>query len=185
VNQDELVRRAQAGDHDAFCELATRVVGRLRGTARLILRDGAVADDAVQDALVAAWRHLPELRDPARLDAWLHRLLVRSCYRHARQGRRRYTTEIPLLPSHDAAVGDQVGGVALRDQLERAFRRLTHEQRTVLTLVYFADLPIDDVAGALGLPVATARSRMYRAMDALRSALAADERQPMLQGSAR
>jgi RNA polymerase sigma factor (sigma-70 family) len=93
--------------------------------------------------------------------------------------------EIPLLPSHDAAAGDALGAVALRDQLERAFRRLTPEQRAVLTLVYFADLPIDDVASALDLPVATARSRMYRAMEALRGAIAADDRQPVALGGAR
>ena len=77
----DLVERAMAGDHDAFSELARVSIGRLYATARLILRDDGRAEDATQEALVAAWRDLSALRDPDRFDAWLHRLLVRACYR--------------------------------------------------------------------------------------------------------
>jgi RNA polymerase sigma-70 factor (ECF subfamily) len=79
----ELVERAMAGDHDAFATLAQRVVTRLYGVARLIVRDSDRAKDATQEALVAAWRELPTLRDPERFDAWVGRLLVRVCYREA------------------------------------------------------------------------------------------------------
>jgi RNA polymerase sigma-70 factor, ECF subfamily len=181
--RDELVRRAQAGDHEAFCELAQSVIGRLRGTARLILRDTARADDAVQDVLVAAWRNLPALREPAKLDAWLHRLLVNACHRSAGRDRRRRITEIPLLPGHDRPSADQIGAVALRDQLERAFTRLTPDQRSVLTLIYYVDLPLADVATVLGIPLGTAKSRVNRAMDALRGSLAAEDRVvPIIEG---
>jgi RNA polymerase sigma-70 factor (ECF subfamily) len=180
MSLDELVRRAQGGDHDAFCALAGLVVGRMRGTARLILRDVGLADDAVQDALVAAWQHLPQLRDPARLDAWLHRLLVRACHRSARRDRRRNLIEIPLLADHDPSAADSSSSFAVRDELARAFGQLTPEHRTVLSLVFFADLKMEDVATALGVPLSTARSRCYRAMEALRSVLAADERRPVM-----
>ena len=88
--RQDLVRRAMAGDHDAFSELARVSIGRLYAIARLILRDDQRAEDATQEALVAAWRDLSGLRDPDRFDAWVHRLLVRACYREARRGRRRW-----------------------------------------------------------------------------------------------
>ena len=87
--QRDLVERAMARDHDAFDELARISIGRLYVVARLILRDEAKAEDATQEALVAAWTHIAGLRDPDRFDAWLHRLLVRSCYREAGRSKRR------------------------------------------------------------------------------------------------
>ena len=92
----DLVERAMAGDHDAFSELARISIGRLYATARLILRDDGRAEDATQEALVAAWRDLSALRDPDRFDAWLHRLLVRACYREIRRGRHRWTIEVEV-----------------------------------------------------------------------------------------
>lgn len=79
MDQRAFVERARQGDHDAFAELARRAVVRLDGAARLIVRDPELARDAVQDALIRAWRDLPGLRDPGRFDAWLHRLTVHTC----------------------------------------------------------------------------------------------------------
>ena len=79
MDQRDLVERAQRGDHDAFAALAGAAVARLDAAARLILRDRELARDAVQDAMVRAWRDLPGLRDPDRFDAWLHRLTVNAC----------------------------------------------------------------------------------------------------------
>src|SRR5262245_34737310 len=89
----DVVERAMAGDHDAFADLARASIARLFSAARLILRDDARAEEATQEALVAAWRDLPSLRDPDRFEAWLHRLLVRACYREARRERRRWMIE--------------------------------------------------------------------------------------------
>jgi RNA polymerase sigma-70 factor (ECF subfamily) len=174
--QNELVRRAQQGDHEAFGTLVHGVISRLYATSRLILRDADRAEDAVQDALVEAWRDIRGLRDPDRLDAWLHRLLVRACYRAASRDRRRRVVEIPLAFDHDAPVADGLASIGLRDQLERAFDRLSTEHRTILVLAYFADLSLADTAAVLGIPVGTAKSRLHRATEALRAALAADER---------
>ena len=74
-----MVERARRGDRDAFGQLAAADLGRLYAVAHLILGAGEPARDAVQDALLHAWRGLPGLRDVARYDAWQHRLLVRSC----------------------------------------------------------------------------------------------------------
>ena len=81
--QRELVIRAQGGDVEAFSTLTAGRSGRLLAAARLILRQDDRAADAVQDALLQAWIDLRSLRDPDRFDAWLHRLLVRACYRAA------------------------------------------------------------------------------------------------------
>jgi DNA-directed RNA polymerase specialized sigma24 family protein len=79
VDQRELIDRAKRGDHDAFAELVDGALRRLDAAARLILRDPDLAQDAVQESLIRAWRDLPGLRDPARFDAWLHRLTVNAC----------------------------------------------------------------------------------------------------------
>ena len=81
VMQRDLVERARRGDHDAFAELAGAAISRLDATAWLILRDPDQAKDAVQNALVRAWRDLPTLRDPDRFDAWLHRLRRQRLHR--------------------------------------------------------------------------------------------------------
>jgi len=86
--QVELVERARSGDHDAFAVLAKESFGRLYGAAKLILRDQDRAQDAVQEALVLAWKHVRAIRDPQAWDAWLYRLTVRACYRLARSARR-------------------------------------------------------------------------------------------------
>ena len=96
--QRDLVERAIAGDHGAFSELARVSVGRLFVVARLILRDDARAEDATQEALVAAWQRLAGLRDPDRFEAWLHRLLVHACYREAGRDKRRRSFEVQVDP---------------------------------------------------------------------------------------
>jgi RNA polymerase sigma factor (sigma-70 family) len=107
----------------------------------------------------------------------LHRLLVRACHRQLRAERGRWATELELDPATAAgALSDRTDAIANRDEIERVFRRLTGEQRTILTLVYFADLTLPDVADVLGIPLGTAKSRLHRSMAAVRAALAADRR---------
>ena len=141
------------------------------------------AEDATQEALAAAWRRLPGLRDPDRFEAWLHRLLVNACYREARRGRRRGSIEIhvdPLaMPEASEATGLDID-LAVRDQLERGFRRLDVDQRTVLVMHYYLGFSLDDAAEVLGVPPGTVRSRLHRAIDAMRAALEADARMPII-----
>jgi RNA polymerase sigma-70 factor (ECF subfamily) len=82
-----------------------------------------------------------------------------------------------LRPSDAPVVADGVTHLALRDQIERGFRRLSPEQRAVLVLHHFVGLSDHDAADALGIPVGTMKSRLNRATAALRAALEADERQ--------
>jgi RNA polymerase sigma factor (sigma-70 family) len=180
MGQQELVARAQRGDHEAFCALVHGALGRLYGTARLILHDSEHAEDAVQEALIAAWRDIRGLRDPDRLEAWLHRLVVRSCYRLAERERRHVVRVYPILDSDAPQEADDTGLVAERARLGWAFGELTPQQRAILVLVYYADLPLNEAATALGIPLGTAKSRLHRACRALRAVLEADERSPLL-----
>lgn len=173
--QRDLVERAMTGDHDAFSELTRVSVGRLLVVARLILHDDASAEDATQEALVAAWRHIHGLRDPDRFDAWLHRMLVNACYREARRTRTRHVREVQL-PALDLPAPDPTGRLLDHDQLDRGFRRLAVDQRAVLVLYYYLGLRPEEAAVVLGVPAGTVRSRLQRAMTQMRAALDADAR---------
>jgi RNA polymerase sigma-70 factor, ECF subfamily len=172
--QRDLVLLARAGDHEAFTALIGGAIDHLYAVARLIVRDDDRARDAVQDALLRAWTGLPGLHDPDRFDAWLHRLLVHACYRAAGLERSRRIVEIHV--DVDGASRDAQGSLALRDQLERGFLRLSPDQRAVLVLHYYLDLTDAAAAEALSIPVGTLKSRLNRATQALRAALQANER---------
>jgi RNA polymerase sigma-70 factor (ECF subfamily) len=141
------------------------------------LRDLDLAEDATQQALLAIWRDLPQLRDPANFDAWSYRLLVRACYAEGRK-ERRWSPQLHLLPAEPATQVDRSGSVIDRDQLERGFRRLSIDHRAVVVLHHYLDWPLDRVADTLGIPVGTGRSRLHHAMRGLRAALDADARPP-------
>ncbi|HEX5579059.1 MAG TPA: RNA polymerase sigma factor [Candidatus Limnocylindria bacterium] len=171
----ELVIRAQHGDEGAFASLAVAVGDRLHAVAHRILRDIDLAEDATQQALLAIWRDLPQLREPARFEAWSYRLLVRACYAEGRKSRRS-GTNLRLLPASEPMAADELATVADRDQLERGFRRLSIDHRAVVVLHHYLDLSLSDVADALGIPEGTVRSRLHHAMRGLRAALDADAR---------
>jgi RNA polymerase sigma-70 factor (ECF subfamily) len=178
-----LVTQAQSGDEEAFASLAVAAGDRLHAVAHRILRDTALAEDATQQALLAIWRDLPTLRDPARFDAWSYRLLVRACYAEARRTRH-WAPNLRLLADGEPGQTDASASLADRDQLERGFRRLSVDHRAVVVLHHYLDMPLDRVADALGVPVGTARSRLHYAMRALRAALDADAR-PVARGAVR
>lgn len=176
----ELVTRAQQGDESAFADIAYAIGDRLFAVAHRILRDVDLAEDATQQAVVAIWRQLPGLRDPARFEAWSYRVLVNACYAQAR-AERRWSPSLRVLETDDAG-GDPQLSVADRDQLERGFRRLPPEQRAVLVLQHYLDLTLPQIADALGVPIGTVRSRLHYARRSMRAALEADAR-PALSGS--
>jgi RNA polymerase sigma-70 factor, ECF subfamily len=176
--QAELVIRARSGDREAFSQLATASFDQLFRTARLILRDDDRASDAVQEALLSAWLHIRAVREPERFEAWLRRLLVRACYREARGMGRRRVMEIQISPLDAPVTEDAQAVIARRDQLERGFRRLTSEQRTVLVVHHYLGLADLEAAVVLDVPLGTYKSRLNRASTALRAALEADSRTP-------
>jgi RNA polymerase sigma-70 factor (ECF subfamily) len=171
----DLVARAQGGDKEAYAILASGIADRYLAVARRILRDFDLAEDATQQALLSIWRDLPQLRDPARFEAWSYRLLVRACYAEGRK-ERRWAPNLRLLPADEPMAASGIDAVADRDQLERGFRRLSLEHRTVVVLRHYLDLPIERVAEIIGTPLGTANSRLHYAMRGMRAALDADAR---------
>ena len=173
MDQQAIVERAQQGDHDAFAVLVDVAIARLDAAARLILRDRELARDAVQEALIRAWRDLPGLRDPARFDAWLHRLTVNACLDLARRRRRR-PIEVEITPIDRPATSDVAGTLLDREAVDEALRRLDPEHRAVVALHYLLGMPLPEVAAALAIPHGTAKSRLHYALVALRVSVEAE-----------
>lgn len=171
----DLVQAAQRGDREAFAILARTHGDRLYAIAQRILRDAGLAEDALQQALISAWRELPNLRDPEKFIAWATRLLVHECYAEARR-RSRMTSSIRLLPADGPAAPDDISGFIDRDQLERGFRRLPDDQRAVLVMHHYLGLEPAEIAETLGVPAGTVRSRLHYAHRAMRAVLEADDR---------
>ena len=169
------------GDREAFGVLVVHTSDRLYAIATRILRDTELAEDALQGALLTAWRQLPTLRDPDRFDAWVRRLLVHACYAEARR-QRSWAANVRVLPVDGPAAPDMLVSVADRDALDRAFRRLTIEQRAVFVLHHHVGLPLVEIAETLGVPAGTARSRLHYATRALRAAVEADAAPVQSQG---
>lgn len=170
----DLVVQAQGGDHAAFERLALAVSDRVHGIAFNILRDRDAAEDATQQTLLAVWRDLPQLRDPARFEAWVYRIAVRACHAEARRTRRWLSVVTPW-PSDGPTISDtDLEAVADRDQFDRAFRRLSVDQRTVIVLHHYLGLTIEQVAETVGVSDGTVKSRLSRACARLRTALEID-----------
>ena len=176
----ELVEQARKGDRDAFAVLVHQVSGSLFAVAQRIMRDQSLAEDALQNALVLAWRRLPHLRDAERFEAWIHRILVHACYDESQRSRQ-WTANVRVLPVDGPTTPDGTDRVVDRDELERAFRRLPVEQRAVFVLHHYLGLPLVEVAELLEIPAGTARSRLHYALIGLRAALTADA-EPLVHG---
>ena len=164
---------ARRGDREAFTVLVHQVSDVLYAVAFRILRDPGLAEDALQNALVLAWRRLPHLRDAERFEAWIHRILVHACYDESQRSRQ-WTANVRVLPVDGPSTPDESATVADRDELERAFRRLPIDQRAVFVLHHYLGLPLVEIAELLGIPAGTARSRLHYATHGLRDALIGD-----------
>jgi RNA polymerase sigma-70 factor, ECF subfamily len=173
--ETELIERARHGDREAFGRLIAPRAPSLLATAQRILRDLDAAEDVTQDALVTAWTKLRRLRDPQRFDGWLRRILVHACYDECRRRRVVRVHAGELRPDDEAGEAD-LEAVTERDGVERAFRRLTAEQRAILVLRFYLALRPAEIAADLGIPVATVRTRLFHACRAMRAAVEADAR---------
>ncbi len=176
-----LVERARSGDRDAFDALVRSRIDAVYRTSLAILGDAADAADAVQETFISAWRHRDALRDPDFFDAWLGRINLNACRGQLRRRRRTKVREIALL---DPADGDEPASrerplddrTADADAFDRAFARLSIDDRAVLVLHHLQERPVAEIAAALGAPAGTIKSRLHRARAALESALAKESR---------
>ena len=167
MDQRTLVERAREGDRDAFATLVRPAGAQLDAAARLILRDRELARDAVQEALIRAWRDLPGLRDPERFDAWLHRLIVNASIDEARRRRRR-VIEVDVSPNDVPASRDDIGRLVNRDELDRVMSKLPPEHRALVVLHYYLGVPLPEAASSLGISLGAAKSRLHRAVGSMR-----------------
>jgi RNA polymerase sigma-70 factor (ECF subfamily) len=183
----QLVERARRGDREAYETLVRRKVAAVYRTALAVLGNEADAHDAVQDAFLAAWRRLPSLRDADRFDAWLGRITLNACRMALR--RRRGVREIAMTDQAepratagaarepaDPATSDLEAASVSADAFDRAFGRLSVDQRALIVLHHLDGLPVADIGARLGIPTGTVKSRLHHARLALERALAREDR---------
>ena len=181
---DALVRRARRGDAAAFAVLVDTRIDRCYRLAWSILSNDADAADATQDALVAAWRQLPRLRDPATFDAWLNRIVANSALMARRhRARLREVSVAPTRPGEEARALEPRQDTRARtpmdefvdnDAIARAFDRLRPKDRMILVLHHVEERPVAEIARSLGIPVGTAKWRLHAARAALEKAMEAE-----------
>jgi RNA polymerase sigma factor (sigma-70 family) len=177
----ELVERARAGDRGAFDALVRTRIDAVYRTSLAIMGAEADAADATQETFVSAWCHRESLRDWDAFDAWLGRINVNACRQQLRRRGRKSVREIRLMDpdepaepaSNDQAFDDRT---AEADAFDRAFARLSVDDRAVLVLHHLQERPVAEIAAVLGSPEGTIKSRLHRARAALESALAKESR---------
>ena len=152
----------------AFLRLADDHLDSAYRLARAILHDTTDAQDATHDAFEQAWRKWSTLRDPARFEPWFDRILVNTCRDRLRSMSRR-ATDISAEVAMQS--GDQFGQAHDRDVLANAIAGLSPDHRVVVALRYYRDLPVDEIAGRLGIPAGTVQSRLHYALKRLHAAI--------------
>jgi RNA polymerase sigma-70 factor (ECF subfamily) len=164
----ELVKAAQAGDRDAFGVLLDGQARSAYRVSQVIVRNQAMAQDAVQEASIRAWRDITGLRDAERWPQWFRRLVVRSAIDQTRrESRHRRSTPFAATMQTD----DPASAITERDELRAALLTLSADDRAILALRFAADLEVPDIADSLAIPLGTAKSRLHRALARLRQAL--------------
>ena len=166
----EWVARAQYGDTEAFRQLVERHRDRIYGLVLRMVRSADDAEEVAQDAFVRAWRALPRFRGEAAFATWLHRIAVRlAADRAASLGRRR-GREAPLDDPRTitAEAPEERNPHDESARIDGLMERLTMAQRAVVTLYYYQDRSVEDVARLLGMPENTVKTHLSRARAALR-----------------
>lgn len=172
VRDEDLVERAAGGDVNAFEALVAARLTRAFRTASAILGSEADAHDAVQEAFVAAWRHLPKLRDRGKFDAWLNQTVVNRCRDALR--RRNRSREVALEGALERASDASMGARDDMLALTTAFERLSVDHRHLLVMHHLHRIPVANLAKELGIPEGTTKWRLHAARTALTRALEAD-----------
>lgn len=166
---DPDIARARHGDEDAFERLASHRLAVLYRVATAMVgpEDGR---DAVQEALVTAWRDLPALRQPDRFDAWLKTILMNRCRNVLRSQRRARTVSYDSMEPGSVGPSDNpVVALHARWEIDALLASVPERERAVLALHYLADLPMRQVADILGMKEGTAKTRLHAGLQRLRT----------------
>ena len=170
-----LIEHARAGDRAAFEVLVRNEIDAVYRTSLAILGNPADAQEATQDVLLSMWRALASLRSADRFDAWLGQIVTNACRSLLRK--RRSVREIPMtsvIPEREPWVDGAEELTIASDHFDRAFDLLPVEQRALLVAHHLDGRSIDSLALELGVPVGTAKSRLFTARKALERALEDD-----------
>jgi RNA polymerase sigma-70 factor (ECF subfamily) len=152
---------------EQFARLVSGGLDRAYRLAGLILGRAADAEDVAHDAAIRAWQSAGSLRDPAAFEAWFDRIVVNACRDRIRRNRRIKFVELPS--PDDPQVADPFGSVLDRDEALRLIGSLSLDERLVVVLHYWSDLPLTEVAVRLGWPVGTVKTRLHRALETMRN----------------
>jgi len=185
TSDDELlVRRARDGDAAAFAVLVDSRIDRCYRLAWSILSNESDAADATQEALVAAWRQLPRLRNTAAFDGWLNRIVANAALMSRRHRIRLREVQVrpaypgdetaPIDPPRDPVARTPMDDVVEGDAIARAFDRLRPQDRMILALHHVDERPVAEIARSLGIPVGTVKWRLHAARSALAKAMEAE-----------
>lgn len=167
----DLVRTAKAGDEAAFEQLLRPLIDPAYRFACVMLNDPGAAEDVVQEAAVKAWRKLDQLRDGFDPQPWFLGIVANQC-RSLRRSLWWSTAKVAEVPGGIGATDERIA----RDQdLRNAILHLRPRDRAVVTLHYFLDLPLEEVAAVTRQSVAAVRSQLYRALHRMRPSLEIQE----------
>ena len=175
MTDNDIIRRCQAGDREAFRTVVEKYQNILYGTAYLMTGNRTAAEDHVQEAFLSAWKNIGSFRSGYPLKPWLVRILVNKVLSHQR------ANAIPMISLDteffaDPAGDDPAEEIAQRDQLRRVMQRLSTEQRQVVLLRYFAGLSLAETAAALRRPQGTVKSQTSRALELLKDLIEEDNK---------
>jgi RNA polymerase sigma-70 factor (ECF subfamily) len=176
--EPQLIEAARRGDREAFDAIVRTRLDTVYRTAFTILGHAADAQDATQETFVAAWRNLPGLRDTNRFDAWLGRITINACKMALRRRGTVREISIDLPDAQQPATGGAgpAAEAAEAEVFDRAFARLSVDDRAILVLHHHQELGIAEIADRLAVPNGTVKSRLHRARHALQRALDRENR---------
>lgn len=154
-----LVMLGSAGNPDAFAELVRRFQDMAVGYAYSVVRNRAVAEDVAQDAFIAAWQSLDQLREPEAFAGWFRRIVFKHCDRHTRGRREDATSNSEPPATREAELTNGDTDLVLRAAVDQ----LPPHQREVVVLFYYTDRSMQAIARFLDVPVSTVKSRLFDA----------------------
>lgn len=164
--------KAMPVDESAFADLLRPLIDPGFRLALAMLHDAQAAEDAVQEASFTAWSKLGRMQDRGRLRPWFLGVVANKC-RNAR--RKKWTAEVRIGVPEDVAVVSNEERTLRGADLRRAIARLGHDDRLVVALYFYLDMPLEDVAVVIGTSPGAARARLYRAVAKLRPGVAIEE----------
>jgi len=176
--EQNLIQRAQKGDHEAFSALVTEHQRYVYNLALRVLKNEEEALDLAQETFVRAWTALPNFRGQSQFRTWLYRIVTNLCYNRLPNLRRSLNDlgddVISEIPATNIAFDNPAHGIEsheLRSYLHKAIDELDENYRLLISLRYQSELSYEEIAGTLNLPLGTVKTGLFRAKEQLRRAL--------------